>query len=120
MQENTPGFFPYTAGIYPLSARARTLRGCSPARADLERTNKRFHYVSQGMPAVTQHRLRQYSTANDPGRRPDIYGKVGNSGVSICYSTMPRSSTAASTLTAPNTSVSMTINGPFPCCLASP
>jgi methylmalonyl-CoA mutase len=81
-----------------------------------ERTNKRFHYVSQGLPA------KRLSTAfdsvtlygHDPGRRPDIYGKVGNSGVSICCLDDAKKLYSGFDLTAPTTSVSMTINGPAP------
>jgi isobutyryl-CoA mutase len=81
-----------------------------------ERTNKRFHYVSQGLPA------KRLSTAfdsvtlygHDPGRRPDIYGKVGNSGVSICCLDDAKKLYSGFDLTSPTTSVSMTINGPAP------
>ncbi|MFN9324176.1 MAG: methylmalonyl-CoA mutase family protein, partial [Flavobacteriales bacterium] len=86
MQENTPGFFPYTAGIYPFKRQGEDPARMVAGEGGPERTNKRFHYVSQGLPA------KRLSTAfdsvtlygHDPGRRPDIYGKVGNSGVSIC------------------------------------
>jgi methylmalonyl-CoA mutase len=86
MQENTPGFFPYTAGIYPFKRTGEDPARMFAGEGGPERTNKRFHYVSQGLPA------KRLSTAfdsvtlygHDPGRRPDIYGKVGNSGVSIC------------------------------------
>jgi methylmalonyl-CoA mutase len=86
MQENTPGFFPYTAGIYPFKRTGEDPARMFAGEGGPERTNKRFHYVSQGLPA------KRLSTAfdsvtlygHDPGRRPDIYGKVGNAGVSIC------------------------------------
>ena len=86
MQENTPGFFPYTAGIYPFKRTGEDPARMFAGEGGPERTNKRFHYVSQGLPA------KRLSTAfdsvtlygHDPARRPDIYGKVGNSGVSIC------------------------------------
>ena len=116
MQENTPGFFPYTAGIYPFKRQGEDPARMFAGEGGPERTNKRFHYVSQGMPA------KRLSTAfdsvtlygHDPGRRPDIYGKVGNSGVSICCLDDAKKLYSGFDLTAPNTSVSMTINGPAP------
>ena len=116
MQENTPGFFPYTAGIYPLKRTGEDPARMFAGEGGPERTNKRFHYVSQGLPA------KRLSTAfdsvtlygHDPGRRPDIYGKVGNSGVSICCLDDAKKLYSGFDLTAPTTSVSMTINGPAP------
>ncbi len=116
MQENTPGFFPYTAGIYPFKRQGEDPARMFAGEGGPERTNKRFHYVSQGMPA------KRLSTAfdsvtlygHDPGRRPDIYGKVGNSGVSICCLDDAKKLYSGFDLTAPTTSVSMTINGPAP------
>ncbi|HRH70934.1 MAG TPA: methylmalonyl-CoA mutase family protein, partial [Flavobacteriales bacterium] len=116
MQENTPGFYPFTAGIYPFKRTGEDPARMFAGEGGPERTNKRFHYVSQGMPA------KRLSTAfdsvtlygNDPGRRPDIYGKVGNSGVSICCLDDAKKLYSGFDLTAPNTSVSMTINGPAP------
>jgi methylmalonyl-CoA mutase len=116
MQENTPGFFPYTAGIYPFKRQGEDPARMFAGEGGPERTNKRFHYVSNGMPA------KRLSTAfdsvtlygHDPGRRPDIYGKVGNSGVSICCLDDAKKLYSGFDLTAPNTSVSMTINGPAP------
>ncbi|QQR87328.1 MAG: methylmalonyl-CoA mutase family protein [Flavobacteriales bacterium] len=116
MQENTPGFFPYTAGIYPFKRQGEDPARMFAGEGGPERTNKRFHYVSQGLPA------KRLSTAfdsvtlygHDPGRRPDIYGKVGNSGVSICCLDDAKKLYSGFDLTAPNTSVSMTINGPAP------
>ncbi|HZS59481.1 MAG TPA: methylmalonyl-CoA mutase family protein, partial [Gemmatimonadaceae bacterium] len=86
LQENVPGAFPYTAGVFPFKREGEDPTRMFAGEGGPERTNARFHYVSQGQPA---HRL---STAfdsvtlygNDPARRPDIYGKIGNSGVSIC------------------------------------
>ncbi len=86
LQENVPGDFPYTAGIYPFKRTAEDPTRMFAGEGGPERTNKRFHYVSLGMPA------KRLSTAfdsvtlygHDPGRRPDIYGKIGNAGVSIC------------------------------------
>ncbi len=116
MQENTPGFFPYTAGIYPFKRTGEDPARMFAGEGGPERTNKRFHYVSQGMPA------KRLSTAfdsvtlygNDPGRRPDIYGKVGNSGVSICCLDDAKKLYSGFDLSDPKTSVSMTINGPAP------
>ena len=116
MQENTPGFFPYTAGIYPLKRTGEDPARMFAGEGGPERTNKRFHYVSQGLPA------KRLSTAfdsvtlygHDPGRRPDIYGKVGNSGVSICCLDDAKKLYSGFDLSAPTTSVSMTINGPAP------
>ncbi|HMR27812.1 MAG TPA: methylmalonyl-CoA mutase family protein [Flavobacteriales bacterium] len=116
MQENTPGFFPYTAGIYPFKRQGEDPARMFAGEGGPERTNKRFHYVSQGMPA------KRLSTAfdsvtlygHDPGRRPDIYGKVGNSGVSICCLDDAKKLYSGFDLSDPKTSVSMTINGPAP------
>jgi isobutyryl-CoA mutase len=118
--ENLPGFFPYTAGVFPLKREGEDPARMFAGEGTPERTNKRFHYVSEGMPA---HRL---STAfdsvtlygEDPDRRPDIYGKVGNSGVSICTLDDMKKLYSGFELTKPNTSVSMTINGPAPMILA--
>ncbi|MCB9178707.1 MAG: methylmalonyl-CoA mutase family protein [Flavobacteriales bacterium] len=116
MQENTPGFFPYTAGIYPFKRQGEDPARMFAGEGGPERTNKRFHYVSEGMPA------KRLSTAfdsvtlygHDPGRRPDIYGKVGNSGVSICCLDDAKKLYSGFDLSDPKTSVSMTINGPAP------
>ncbi|MCC6937070.1 MAG: methylmalonyl-CoA mutase family protein, partial [Flavobacteriales bacterium] len=116
MQENTPGFYPYTAGIYPFKRTGEDPARMFAGEGGPERTNKRFHYVSAGLPA------KRLSTAfdsvtlygHDPGRRPDIYGKVGNSGVSICCLDDAKKLYSGFDLTAPTTSVSMTINGPAP------
>ncbi|MBK7238788.1 MAG: methylmalonyl-CoA mutase family protein [Flavobacteriales bacterium] len=116
MQENTPGFFPYTAGIYPFKRTGEDPARMFAGEGGPERTNKRFHYVSKGMPA------KRLSTAfdsvtlygNDPGRRPDIYGKVGNSGVSICCLDDAKKLYSGFDLASSLTSVSMTINGPAP------
>ncbi|MCW5900532.1 MAG: methylmalonyl-CoA mutase family protein [Flavobacteriales bacterium] len=116
MQENTPGFYPYTAGIYPFKRTGEDPARMFAGEGGPERTNKRFHYVSQGLPA------KRLSTAfdsvtlygHDPGRRPDIYGKVGNSGVSICCLDDAKKLYSGFDLSAPTTSVSMTINGPAP------
>lgn len=116
LQENVPGEFPYTAGIYPFKREGEDPARMFAGEGGPERTNRRFHYVSQGMPA------KRLSTAfdsvtlygNDPGVRPDIYGKVGNSGVSICCLDDAKKLYSGFDLTNPMTSVSMTINGPAP------
>ena len=114
LRENFPGEFPYTAGIYPFKREGEDPTRMFAGEGGPERTNKRFHYVSLGMPA---HRL---STAfdsvtlygNDPDRRPDIYGKIGNSGVSVCCLDDAKKLYSGFNLADPKTSVSMTINGP--------
>ena len=116
LQENLPGSFPYTAGIYPFKREGEDPTRMFAGEGGPERTNKRFHYVSLGMPA------KRLSTAfdsvtlygRDPDLRPDIYGKVGNSGVSICCLDDAKKLYSGFDLCAPQTSVSMTINGPAP------
>lgn len=116
LQENVPGEFPYTAGIYPFKREGEDPARMFAGEGGPERTNTRFHYVSMGLPA------KRLSTAfdsvtlygNDPGVRPDIYGKVGNSGVSICCLDDAKKLYSGFDLTNPMTSVSMTINGPAP------
>ena len=118
--ENVPGEYPYTAGIYPFKREGEDPTRMFAGEGGPERTNKRFHYVSLGMPA------KRLSTAfdsvtlygNDPDRRPDIYGKIGNSGVSICCLDDAKKLYSGFRLTNPATSVSMTINGPAPMLLA--
>jgi methylmalonyl-CoA mutase len=120
MQENVPGEFPYTAGIYPFKREGEDPTRMFAGEGGPERTNKRFHYVSLGMPA------KRLSTAfdsvtlygNDPNNRPDIYGKIGNSGVSICCLDDAKKLYSGFNLADPRTSVSMTINGPAPMLLA--
>ncbi|BDS09505.1 methylmalonyl-CoA mutase family protein [Aureispira anguillae] len=114
LQENFPGEFPYTAGVFPFKRKGEDPTRMFAGEGNPERTNRRFHYVSLGMPA---HRL---STAfdsvtlygDDPDYRPDIYGKVGNSGVNICCLDDAKKLYSGFDLCAPTTSVSMTINGP--------
>ena len=114
LRENFPGEFPFTAGIYPFKREGEDPTRMFAGEGGPERTNKRFHYVSLGMPA---HRL---STAfdsvtlygNDPDHRPDIYGKIGNSGVSVCCLDDAKKLYSGFNLADPKTSVSMTINGP--------
>lgn len=116
LQENVPGEFPYTAGIYPFKREGEDPTRMFAGEGGPERTNKRFHYVSLTMPA------KRLSTAfdsvtlygNDPDHRPDIYGKIGNSGVSICCLDDAKKLYSGFDLCDPKTSVSMTINGPAP------
>jgi isobutyryl-CoA mutase len=116
LQENVPGQFPYTAGIYPFKREGEDPTRMFAGEGGPERTNRRFHYVSLGMPA------KRLSTAfdsvtlygNDPHIRPDIYGKIGNSGVSICCLDDAKKLYSGFNLADPKTSVSMTINGPAP------
>ncbi|OUS19245.1 methylmalonyl-CoA mutase [Nonlabens dokdonensis] len=116
LQENVPGEFPYTAGLYPFKRTGEDPTRMFAGEGGPERTNKRFHYVSLGMPA------KRLSTAfdsvtlygNDPGLRPDIYGKIGNAGVSICCLDDAKKLYSGFDLSHAMTSVSMTINGPAP------
>lgn len=113
-QENVPGEFPYTAGVFPFKRKGEDPTRMFAGEGGPERTNKRFHYLSQGMPA------KRLSTAfdsvtlygNDPDYRPDIYGKVGNSGVNISSLNDAKKLYSGFDLCNPKTSVSMTINGP--------
>jgi methylmalonyl-CoA mutase len=114
MQENVPGEFPYTGGVYPFKRKGEDPTRMFAGEGGPERTNHRFHYLSTDMPA---NRL---STAfdsvtlygEDPDYRPDIYGKIGNSGVSICTLDDAKKLYSGFDLCDPRTSVSMTINGP--------
>ncbi|MFN0290074.1 methylmalonyl-CoA mutase family protein [Pedobacter helvus] len=116
LTENLPGEFPYAAGVFPLKRDGEDPTRMFAGEGGPERTNKRFHYVSLGQPA---HRL---STAfdsvtlygEDPHQRPDIYGKIGNSGVSIATLDDAKKLYSGFDLCAASTSVSMTINGPAP------
>jgi methylmalonyl-CoA mutase len=116
LTENVPGEFPYAAGVFPLKREGEDPTRMFAGEGGPERTNKRFHYVSLGQPA---HRL---STAfdsvtlygEDPDLRPDIYGKIGNSGVSIATLDDAKKLYSGFDLCHPSTSVSMTINGPAP------
>ncbi|MSP85244.1 MAG: methylmalonyl-CoA mutase [Flavobacteriaceae bacterium] len=116
LQENVPGEFPFTAGLYPFKREGEDPSRMFAGEGGPERTNKRFHYVSAGLPA------KRLSTAfdsvtlygNDPHIRPDIYGKIGNAGVSICCLDDAKKLYSGFDLVHELTSVSMTINGPAP------
>lgn len=119
-KENVPGSFPYTAGVFPFKREGEDPKRQFAGEGTPERTNKRFHYLSENDPA------KRLSTAfdsvtlygEDPDYRPDIYGKVGESGVSICTLDDMKKLYAGFDLCHPSTSVSMTINGPAPIILA--
>ncbi|MCI1190597.1 methylmalonyl-CoA mutase family protein [Calidifontimicrobium sp. SYSU G02091] len=118
--ENVPGSFPYTAGVFAFKRENEDPTRMFAGEGDAFRTNRRFKLLSEGMPA------KRLSTAfdsvtlygHDPDRRPDIYGKVGNSGVSIATLDDMKVLYSGFDLCSPNTSVSMTINGPAPTILA--
>lgn len=116
LQENFPGEFPYTAGIYPFKREGEDPTRMFAGEGGPERTNKRFHYVSKGLPTVRLSTAFDSVTlyGNDPDNRPDIYGKIGNSGVSICCLDDAKKLYSGFNLADPKTSVSMTINGPAP------
>lgn len=116
LQENFPGEFPYTAGIYPFKREGEDPTRMFAGEGGPERTNKRFHYVSKGLPAARLSTAFDSVTlyGNDPDYRPDIYGKIGNSGVSICCLDDAKKLYSGFNLADPKTSVSMTINGPAP------
>ncbi|MFT3708422.1 MAG: methylmalonyl-CoA mutase family protein [Archangium sp.] len=116
LRESPPGQFPFTAGVFPLKREGEDPARMFAGEGGPERTNKRFHYVSRGLPA------KRLSTAfdsvtlygEDPDHRPDIYGKVGNSGVSIANVDDAKKLYSGFDLADASTSVSMTINGPAP------
>jgi isobutyryl-CoA mutase len=114
LQENFPGSFPYTAGIYPFKREGEDPTRMFAGEGAPERTNKRFHYVSKGLPAARLSTAFDSVTlyGNDPNHRPDIYGKIGNSGVSVCCLDDAKKLYSGFNLADPKTSVSMTINGP--------
>lgn len=120
LKENVPGQFPYTAGVFPLKRTDEDPKRQFAGEGTPERTNRRFHYLSKNDSA------KRLSTAfdsvtlygEDPAERPDIYGKIGESGVSICTLDDMKKLYEGFDLCAPNTSVSMTINGPAPILLA--
>lgn len=120
LKENVPGEFPYTAGVFPFKREGEDPRRQFAGEGTPERTNRRFHFLSKNDDA------KRLSTAfdsvtlygEDPDNRPDIYGKIGTSGVSVCTLDDMKKLYAGFDLCAPSTSVSMTINGPAPMILA--
>ncbi|MEZ4429284.1 MAG: methylmalonyl-CoA mutase family protein, partial [Nannocystaceae bacterium] len=118
--EGPPGSFPYTGGVFPFKREGEDPKRMFAGEGGPARTNARFHYLSEGEPA------KRLSTAFDsvtlygwdPDERPDIYGKIGESGVSVCSLDDAKELYAGFDLCAPSTSVSMTINGPAPILLA--
>lgn len=120
LQENIPGEFPYTAGVFELKRSEEDPTRMFAGEGSPERTNKRFHYVSLGQPAIRLSTAFDSVTlyGEDPAHRPDIYGKIGNAGVSIATVDDAKKLYSGFDLTDPKTSVSMTINGPAPVLLA--
>jgi len=116
LQENVPGEFPYTAGVFPFKREGEDPTRMFAGEGGPERTNKRFHYVSIDQPAKRLSTAFDSATlyGSDPDRRPDIYGKIGNAGVSICCLDDAKKLYSGFHLADPKTSVSMTINGPAP------
>ena len=114
LQENVPGEFPYTAGVFPFKRQGEDPTRMFAGEGGPERTNRRFHYVSLGLPAARLSTAFDSVTlyGEDPDYRPDIYGKVGNSGVSVCCLDDAKKLYSGFDLCNPKTSVSMTINGP--------
>src|SRR4029079_5264909 len=113
LQENVPGEFPYTAGVYSLKRDDGEPHKMFACEGGPERTNKRFHYLSDGQPAIRLSTAFDSVTlyGEDPAKRPDIYGKIGNSGVSIATVDDAKKLYSGFDLCDAKTSVSMTING---------
>lgn len=116
LRENVPGEFPYAAGVFPFKREGEDPTRQFAGEGGPERTNKRFHYLTYGMPAVRLSTAFDSVTlyGEDPDSRPDIYGKIGNSGVSISCLDDAKKLYSGFNLVNPKTSVSMTINGPAP------
>jgi methylmalonyl-CoA mutase len=120
LSENLPGDYPYTAGVYPYRRTAEDPTRMFAGEGTPERTNRRFHYLARGQSATRLSTAFDSVTlyGEDPDPRPDIYGRIGNSGVSIATLDDMKKLYSGFDLTAPGTSVSMTINGPAPILLA--
>ena len=116
LRENVPGEFPFAAGVFPFKREGEDPTRQFAGEGGPERTNKRFHYLSAGMPAVRLSTAFDSVTlyGRDPDLRPDIYGKIGNAGVSISCLDDAKRLYSGFNLVDPKTSVSMTINGPAP------
>ena len=119
-KENLPGYYPYTGGVYPYRRTGEDPIRMFAGEGTPERTNRRFHYLSQGLPAARLSTAFDSVTlyGEDPAIRPDIFGKIGNSGVSIATLDDMKKLYSGFDLCEPTTSVSMTINGPAPIILA--
>ena len=119
-RENLPGRFPFTAGVFPFKRREEDPTRMFAGEGGPERTNRRFHLLAAGQPAVRLSTAFDSVTlyGRDPGAAPDVYGKVGNSGVSICTLDDAKKLYSGFDLADPRTSVSLTINGPAPTVLA--
>ena len=120
LRENLPGHFPYTAGVYPYRREEEDPTRMFAGEGGPERTNRRFHYVASGHGAARLSTAFDSTTlyGEDPDERPDIYGRIGNSGVSIATLDDMKKLYSGFDLCDPTTSVSMTINGPAPMILA--
>jgi methylmalonyl-CoA mutase len=118
--ENLPGFFPFTAGVFPFKRTGEAPARMFAGEGDPHRTNRRFHLLSKGQPATRLSTAFDSVTlyGRDPSPRPDVYGKVGTSGVSVATLDDMKDLYAGFDLVSPTTSVSMTINGPAPTILA--
>jgi methylmalonyl-CoA mutase len=117
---NLPGRFPFAAGVFPFKQRAEAPTRMFAGEGSPEQTNRRFHFLARGQPSVRLSTAFDSVTlyGRDPDERPDIYGKVGNSGVSVCCLDDAKKLYSGFELVDPSTSVSMTINGPAPIVLA--
>ena len=120
MRENLPGYYPYTGGVYPYRRSGEDPTRMFAGEGTPERTNRRFHYLSQGGAATRLSTAFDSVTlyGEDPAPRPDIYGKIGNSGVNVATLDDMKKLYSGFDLSAPSSSVSMTINGPAPIVLA--
>ncbi len=118
--ENRPGSFPFTAGVFPFKRESEDPTRMFAGEGGPERTNRRFHLLASGQPATRLSTAFDSVTlyGRDPDEQPDVYGKVGTSGVSVCSVDDAKKLYSGFDLCAPNTSVSMTINGPAPMVLA--
>ena len=118
--ENRPGSFPFTAGVFPFKRESEDPARMFAGEGGPERTNRRFHLLASGQPATRLSTAFDSVTlyGRDPDEQPDVYGKIGTSGVSICTLDDAKKLYSGFDLCAPDTSVSMTINGPAPMVLA--
>ena len=119
-QENFPGYFPYTSGIYPFKRKEEDPTRMFAGEGSPEKTNHRFHYLSRGMKSIRLSTAFDSVTlyGRDPHQQPDVYGKIGNAGVSVASIDDAKKLYSGFNLCDTTTSVSMTINGPAPMLLA--